>query len=236
MLKKRSLLITLVLALIISQPIMGRYYSSDLGVWTSVDPKAHKYPGVSPYAYVMNNPLINIDPDGRDIAFAVDKNGAGGNGHTTLYFQNETGQWYSFNQGATNGDSSGGNLWLLLGQSTDAGVSISEVNEVPKGALLLHTTPEQDEKIAGNALIIQNEHKSGASKYNLYSNNCTDAAVDVVNTSKSGITVENSSTTVKPNTWFKELKNVKVQINTTSGDGVDNTKVILEIPKYEEVK
>jgi len=33
----------------------------------SVDPHAHRYWWVSPYAYCNNNPLIYIDPDGRDI-------------------------------------------------------------------------------------------------------------------------------------------------------------------------
>lgn len=36
----------------------------------SVDPHAEKYAAISPYAYVANNPLILIDPDGRDIILA----------------------------------------------------------------------------------------------------------------------------------------------------------------------
>jgi len=35
--------------------------------WLSVDPLAHKYPSLSPYNFVANNPLILVDPDGRDI-------------------------------------------------------------------------------------------------------------------------------------------------------------------------
>jgi hypothetical protein len=33
----------------------------------SIDPYASKYPSLSPYAYVANNPLIFIDPDGKEI-------------------------------------------------------------------------------------------------------------------------------------------------------------------------
>lgn len=45
----------------------ARYYDSDLGRWLSVDPLADKYPGWSPYNYVMGNPLNSIDPDGKEV-------------------------------------------------------------------------------------------------------------------------------------------------------------------------
>ncbi len=35
--------------------------------WMSVDPLAEKYQGFSPYNFVLNNPLIYIDPDGREV-------------------------------------------------------------------------------------------------------------------------------------------------------------------------
>ncbi len=45
----------------------ARFYDSDLGRWLSVDPLADKYPGWSPYNYVMGNPLRLVDPDGRGV-------------------------------------------------------------------------------------------------------------------------------------------------------------------------
>ncbi len=45
----------------------ARYYNPRLSVWYGVDPLAEKYPSLSPYIYVANNPIIYIDPDGRDI-------------------------------------------------------------------------------------------------------------------------------------------------------------------------
>ena len=43
----------------------ARYYWSELwNGWLSVDPMADKYPGVSPYAYCVWNPVVLVDPDG----------------------------------------------------------------------------------------------------------------------------------------------------------------------------
>ncbi len=45
----------------------ARYYESGLSIWLSVDPLADKYPSLSSYVYCANNPVILVDPDGRDI-------------------------------------------------------------------------------------------------------------------------------------------------------------------------
>ncbi|NDV97150.1 RHS repeat-associated core domain-containing protein [Dysgonomonas sp. 521] len=44
----------------------ARYMDSQIGRFTSVDPLAEKYPHISPYIYVENNPLRYIDPTGRE--------------------------------------------------------------------------------------------------------------------------------------------------------------------------
>jgi len=36
-------------------------------MWLSVDPMSDKYPSMSPYNYCANNPIILVDPDGREI-------------------------------------------------------------------------------------------------------------------------------------------------------------------------
>ncbi|MEZ4850185.1 MAG: RHS repeat-associated core domain-containing protein [Bacteroidia bacterium] len=43
-----------------------------LARFISTDPLAEKYPGLSPYNYVANNPVILIDPDGREIYIVID--------------------------------------------------------------------------------------------------------------------------------------------------------------------
>jgi len=45
----------------------ARYYDSGLSIWLSVDPMSDKYPSMSPYNYCANNPVMLVDPDGREV-------------------------------------------------------------------------------------------------------------------------------------------------------------------------
>ncbi|MGQ8869339.1 RHS repeat-associated core domain-containing protein [Myroides sp. TSA_177.3] len=44
----------------------ARNYDAALGRWMNVDPHAERYTSWSLYSFVFNNPLVFIDPDGRD--------------------------------------------------------------------------------------------------------------------------------------------------------------------------
>jgi RHS repeat-associated protein len=51
----------------------ARQYDPRLGRWMSLDPLMAKYPGLSPYNFVDNNPIALIDEDGRDIGYSITK-------------------------------------------------------------------------------------------------------------------------------------------------------------------
>jgi len=70
----------------------GRYYDARTGRFLQIDPHANKYPGWSPYAYVLNNPLKYIDPDGKDVAFHESaRNSQQFNKALNLYLKTELG-------------------------------------------------------------------------------------------------------------------------------------------------
>ena len=49
----------------------ARHMSPDVGRFTTIDPMAEKYYNISPYAYCVNNPINNIDPNGKKVQLIV---------------------------------------------------------------------------------------------------------------------------------------------------------------------
>src|SRR5438046_4665843 len=54
----------------------NRVYDPRLSKWLSTEPLQGKYPFASPYAFVLNNPISFVDPDGKDIIIGDYKNNA----------------------------------------------------------------------------------------------------------------------------------------------------------------
>ncbi|MFI3298010.1 MAG: RHS repeat-associated core domain-containing protein, partial [bacterium] len=52
---------------------IARYYLSEYGIFGGVDQLSDKYSSISPYAYCANNPVMLVDPDGRENVIAINK-------------------------------------------------------------------------------------------------------------------------------------------------------------------
>lgn len=80
----------------------ARYYYDWASIWLSVDPMSDKYPSTSSYNYCANNPVMLVDPDGREVDwFRNDKTGHTFWSPSSENFQNVNGEVYR-NIGATN--------------------------------------------------------------------------------------------------------------------------------------
>jgi RHS repeat-associated protein len=49
----------------------ARYLDPETARWIAIDPSSDSYPGLSGYAYAINNPMASVDPDGRDVYFVT---------------------------------------------------------------------------------------------------------------------------------------------------------------------
>lgn len=64
----------------------------------AIDPHFEKYPAWSPYNYAANNPLNNIDPDGKDVIILNDKHAVGGMGHNGMVIGNDKTGWVYYSK------------------------------------------------------------------------------------------------------------------------------------------
>lgn len=55
----------------------ARNYDPTIGRFLQIDPLFNKFPALSPYNYVANNPIMATDPDGRDFTIGVKRNDDG---------------------------------------------------------------------------------------------------------------------------------------------------------------
>jgi hypothetical protein len=201
--------------------------------WLSVDPLAKKYPHYSPYNFVVNNPLNAIDPNGKDVVFLIDKEGAGGKGHMGMLFQDVKGNWYLFSQGAaeqgstsgflSNSGYTGGILIQPMIMKNSAGEIIQMTKQqaiemIKTGGIdgnaydeniTLKTNKKQDDQIYSNAMKLQKAYEKKDEKYRLFTNNCVDAIQDVVKGNKgidTGIELPSDNWTPIPNSYYDKLK------------------------------
>lgn len=158
---------------------------------------ADKYPSISPYAYCAWNPIRIIDPNGDSCAVLLARDAVGGFGHMAILVQNEENKWqlwskngdddgtYKTSSGETRGsaddqpgkDLTTGKIKTFENVQEFLNSSYNTENHDGVGdfyyteAYILPTTSRQDR------IIEKGMQKKMEEKYNLFSNNCSQAVV-----------------------------------------------------------
>lgn len=81
------------------------------------------------------------------------------------------------------------------------------------GTRIYSTTPQQDAKIYSSVLSFSNSVNSGNNTYNLYFNNCVQAAVKMINDADIGNEFGVPYFTT-PNSWYQNLNMVRPLISS----------------------
>ena len=196
----------------------------------SIDPHCEKYYSISPYAYCMNNPVKYIDPDGKDVAILIAKNGAGGRGHMGAVIQDERGNYYYMTLGGDVEGSSGtlsaissgteGKMSLIQLDFKDNEPSMKNAIDIIRKRdtynspytdnLIFETSPKMDNDILTSAAILKVGFNEKNIKYNPITNNCADA-VRIVIEKGTGIVLPVGNSP-KPNNQFENIKKNKEKI------------------------
>jgi hypothetical protein len=219
-----------------------------------VDPKFDKYPGISPYAYCLNNPLNAVDPDGRDIIFIIDRESASNKGHIAVLVGNEKTGWTYV---SINGTGEGAKPWGK-NKNADIGTIIVDQNGKlitdPKKAIQrannINPKEEHSYDLLKRVISTEKEDKNALNK----SKKTAEAKLyGVCGPGKSCIDVAQSAfeSLVKdrgldddgdvpgendlvPNNWFDKLDKRVNEVNENSEDTNKHIKFVY--PKKKESK
>jgi len=167
----------------------ARFYMPDIGRWGVVDPLAEKFNRHTAYAYVVNDPINGIDPDGRDVIFLADSKAVPGAGHGAVIVGNERDGWYYYSMNGTGegsspyGDSKNPDIGTFLGKGLSPKQAMLKANNInPKEQhhydkfVTVKTTREEDERIKAKAA-----EAASAKTYKVIGQSCANVMLNCFN-------------------------------------------------------
>ncbi len=196
-----------IIAFVEEDTTKNKYLAEHSSRWLSIDPFAAKYPEFSPYVYVKNNPIIHIDPDGKDAVMVVFPDykistpvgKIGGLGHAgVLLIDNKTGKTKYYEYGRYDKEGKGIVRTLAVSEvkmGKDGKPTIESLNKVMEqisnkaghdgkieGAYMKSDKFKEMNNYAQEKMNDNNNPKR--QEYSLSSNNCGTFAADVTNQDK----------------------------------------------------
>ncbi len=213
--------------------------------WLSVDPRASNYPSVSPYCYVLNNPINMIDPDGRDvvpIVFPKYKISAYGRkwsnlGHAgVLLIDNKTGytKYYEFGRYESNQGEVRNYAIPNVVMGKDGKPTVESMNKVMEriSEISGQGGPIEGAYIKSDEFDKMNEYAKSKmaendspdrESYDLFDNNCGTFACDVANQDEQ---VKEDAPLIldpRPNSIIEEYRDQYDNVDYTSEGGTSIT-------------
>jgi RHS repeat-associated protein len=215
-------------------PVIKRFVNMDVWVGSVGEGQT-----LNRYAFVNGQPVNGVDPFGLYAIVVVDREGAGGRGHSAIVIQNrKTGQWESFSFGPKQPpptDTLLDKLRLVLDTAYPGSVAHSSFPESDFGKLdgwiyddflVIKTTPEQEQGM----IEFANNYRQKELYWRLYTNNCNDFVERVLDSQLP----DDVRGDLIPNDLIEQLKN-SYDDGWGWGGGVKSWREILENIKFDKV-
>ena len=181
----------------------ARFYDPQIGRWHVPDPRSEKYYEWSPFNYVLNNPLLNVDPQGDTVRVYTETSGTGhawmsvGEGENmTVYTY---GRYAGTNEKSTGINTLSDGPGVLVKLEGQAALDYNQQKADNTGSTVFQVLDVTDEQVSNvmeesfnssDQLPDKGEYKDDnrarvIDDYKLTDNNCTTKVADALNASGS---------------------------------------------------